>query len=173
MYWYCNYFKVLYTSGAVIVALSSYSRNNPSMNENINESTLKYRQEAMKVMVKISALEAFELNNSKDLSGIAIVDDEGCLIGNSSTNDIKMAISDTGRKVSLDMDILLYLACIRQASPSTRFPSAHVYENATIGQVINKRAKTGYHRVFVANKDRLPVGVISVGDIFNFPWMGM
>ena len=127
-------------------------------------------------MDKIIALEAFELNDSKKLSGIAIVVDEGRLVRNSSTSNIKMAISDTCMEASLDMDIFLYLACYlacaRQVSPSTRFPSSYVYKNATIGQVINKMAKTGYHRVFVADKDRLPVGVISVGYIFQFSMDG-
>ena len=45
--------------------LSSYLRNNPNMNEKINESTLKCRRETVKVMGNISALKAFELNNSK------------------------------------------------------------------------------------------------------------
>mmetsp|Transcript_53902 Transcript_53902/g.63031 ORF Transcript_53902/g.63031 Transcript_53902/m.63031 type:complete len:340 (+) Transcript_53902:141-1160(+) len=148
--------------------LSSNLRDNPNMNEKINESTLKYRREVVKVVDETSALEAFELIDSKNLSGIAIVDDEGHLVGNSSASDIKCAISDKGREASLDMDILSYLACVRQANLSTRFPSAHIYEDATIGQVINKMAKTGYHRIFVADKDKLPVGVISVGDIIQF-----
>jgi len=37
-----------------------------------------------------------------------------------------------------------------------------------IGHVINLLAKTGYHRVFVVDKDIKPVGVISVADIVKF-----
>lgn len=152
--------------------LSSHLSDSTSMNEKICDTALKYRKDVVKVNDEMNALEAFEIIHNKNLSGVAVVDDDDVLIGNSSASDIKLATSDRGREASLDMDILSYLASVRQSNANTRFPSAHVYEDATVGQVINKMAKTGYHRMFVTDKDKHPVGVISVGDIIEFALNG-
>mmetsp|Transcript_23291 Transcript_23291/g.48436 ORF Transcript_23291/g.48436 Transcript_23291/m.48436 type:complete len:107 (-) Transcript_23291:347-667(-) len=103
------------------------------------------------------------------MSGIAVVDEDGMLVGNTSARDIKFAALDEGR-TAMDTDILSYLASVRQATPQKkeRYPSCHVHEDSTIGHVINLLAKTGYHRVFVVDKDIKPVGVISVADIVKF-----
>ena len=141
-----------------------------SMEQKISESSIPYKKEVAKISEEATAADAFELLDSKRLSGIAVVDEDGVLIGNTSARDIKHAVIDGG-KISMDMDVISYLAQVRQSQirKSERFPSCHVYEDATVGHVVGMLAKTGYHRVFVVDADKKPIGVVSFADVLR--WM--
>lgn len=140
-----------------------------SMDETMLDAGLPFRKDVIKVAESEAAFTTFELLDSKRLSGIAVVDEDGKLIGNTSAVDIKNAVMDAGRTV-MDMDILSYLACVRQSQvmKNCKYPNCHVRENATVGNVLNLLAKTGFHRVFVVDEDKKPVGVISFTDIIQF-----
>jgi len=140
-----------------------------SMDETMLDAGLPFRKDVIKVAESETAFTTFELLDSKRLSGIAVVDEDGKLIGNTSAVDIKNAVMDAGRTV-MDMDILSYLACVRQSQvmKNCKYPNCHVRENATVGNVVNLLAKTGFHRVFVVDEDKKPVGVISFTDIIQF-----
>lgn len=140
-----------------------------SMEEKMTDAGLPFRKDVVKISDDASAASAFELLDSKRLSGIAVVDKDGKLIGNTSARDIKNAVMDAGR-TGMDMDILSYLAQVRQSQvvKNDRYPSCHVHEDATVGHVVNMLAKTGFHRVFVVDKDMKPIGVVSFADVINF-----
>lgn len=139
------------------------------MDETMIDAGLPFRKDVVKVAESETAFTTFELLDSKRLSGIAVVDEDGKLIGNTSAVDIKNAVMDGGRTV-MNMDILSYLACVRQSQvmKNCKFPNCHVREDATVGHVVNLLAKTGFHRVFVVDKDMKPVEVISFTDIIHF-----
>ncbi len=136
------------------------------LQENIMDSEIPYKKDVVTVLDTASATDAFTLLDNKRLSGIAVVDEDGKLVGNTSARDIKLAAIDEG-KTAMDTDILSYLAKVRQAVPQRkeRYPSCHVHEDVTVAHVIELLAKTGYHRVFVVDEEVRPIGVISVTDI--------
>ena len=140
-----------------------------SLDEKMTDAGLPFRKEVVKVTETESAATTFEILDSKRLSGIAVVDEDGKLIGNTSAVDIKNAVMDAGRTV-MDMDILSYLAKVRQSQvvKNCKYPSCHVHEDATVGKVVNFLAKTGFHRVFVVDDDQKPVGLVSFTDIIKF-----
>ena len=80
-----------------------------SLDETMVDAGLPFRKDVVKVADGASAASAFELLDSKRLSGIAVVDGDGRLIGNTSARDIKAAVMDAGR-TGMDVDILSYLA---------------------------------------------------------------
>jgi CBS domain-containing protein len=141
-----------------------------SLEEKICDAGIPYKKEVAMINEEATAADAFELLDSKRLSGIAVVDEDGVLIGNTSARDIKHAVIDGG-KISMDMDVISYLAQVRQNQirKNERFPSCHVYEDATVGHVVGVLAKTGYHRVFVVDTDKKPIGVVSFADVLR--WM--
>jgi CBS-domain-containing membrane protein len=102
-----------------------------SMDETMFDAGLPFRKDVIKVAESETAFTTFELLDSKRLSGIAVVDEDGKLIGNTSAVDIKNAVMDAGRTV-MDMDILSYLACVRQSQvmKNCKYPNCHVRENA-------------------------------------------
>ena len=140
-----------------------------SIDEKMTDAGLPFRKDVVKVADDASAASAFELLDSTRLSGIAVVDEDGKLIGNTSARDIKNAVMDAGR-TGMDMNILSYLAKVRQSQvvKNDKYPSCHVHDDATVGRVVNLLAKTGFHRVFVVDDDMKPIGVVSVADIIKF-----
>jgi CBS domain-containing protein len=140
-----------------------------SLDVKMSDAGLEYKKTVVKIVDTASASDAFELLDSKRLSGIAVVDEDGKLIGNTSARDIKNAVMDAGR-TNMELDILSYLAHVRQSQLmlNDKYPSCHVHEDATVAHVVNLLAKTGYHRVFVVDEDMKPVGVVSFADIIKF-----
>ena len=140
------------------------------LDETLTQAGLEYKKDIVQAPDTATALYVFQLLDSHRLSGIAVVDDEtGKLVGNTSARDIKLSVLGS-QDATMDQDILSYLARVRQSTftKKERYPSAHVSEDSTVGHAIRLLAKTGYHRVFVVDKDTKPVGVISVADIIRF-----
>jgi CBS domain-containing protein len=142
-------------------------------NETLDEAGIDFRKEVVSVQETATAKEAFELILDKKLYGIAVVDEDGGLVGNTSARDVKLATVYPGSTESFDMDILSFLAGVRQDdSPKTgkkaKFPACNVRESSSLGHVLKLLAKTGYHRVFVTNDYLEPVGVVSEQDILRY-----
>ena len=139
------------------------------LSETLDEAGLPYLKDVVSIVDTADASDAFTLLDDKRLSGIAVVDEDGMLVGNTSARDIKLAAVDEG-KIPMDTDILSYLARVRQSTPQRkeRYPSCHVHADTTVAHVIGLLAKTGYHRVFVVDAEQKPIGVISVADIVKF-----
>mmetsp|Transcript_2697 Transcript_2697/g.3900 ORF Transcript_2697/g.3900 Transcript_2697/m.3900 type:complete len:346 (-) Transcript_2697:2463-3500(-) len=156
-------------SQSQLIKFISRNCNHDSLQDTIREAGIPYMKDVVSVLDTVDASEAFTLLDNKRLSGIAVIDDDGKLVGNTSARDIKLAAVDEGR-TAMDTDILSYLAKVRQAVPQKkeRYPSCHVHEDATVAHVIDLLAKTGYHRVFVVDENVHPIGVISVTDITTF-----
>lgn len=140
-----------------------------SLQESIEDAGLPYRKDVVQINEDDKAYEAFTIIDKKRLSGIAVVDGDGKLIGNTSARDVKFAAMDSGCQVSLNLDILSYLAAVRQAvAENERVLACKVRPKDTMEHVIKLLAKTGYHRVFVVDDNNIPIGVISFADIINY-----
>jgi CBS domain-containing protein len=141
------------------------------LKETLDEAGLSYRKEVVQVKDSVPAREAFELIDSKGIYALAVVDEEGTLLANTSARDVKLATMDKGR-AAMDLDIISYLAAVRQAAPAQggneRYPASHIHQDSTVGHALNLLVKTGYHRVFVVNEELRPIGVISQQDILRF-----
>ena len=157
-------------SQSALVKFLSKNVSQEDLSETLEEAGLDYRRRVISVLDSTPAGDAFGVLDSHRLSGIAVVDQSGKLVGNTSARDIKLAALDGGH-TAMDEDIISYLASVRQAEviKISRYPSCHVHEyGCTVGRVVNLLAKTGYHRVFVVDEDLMPVGVVSVSDILAF-----
>ena len=116
-----------------------------------------------------TAWTAFKLLEVSGVSGLAVVDSSGKLVGNTSAKDLKLFMLDRG-SLSLDMAIMEYLSAIRQRELVSNevHPSCSVTLSSSIGHVIELMSATKYHRVFVVDKEGRPIGVLSVTDILRF-----
>jgi len=159
-------------SKAALLKYLSDHTDHSLLEETLNEAGIAYEKEVVTIVDSAPAYQAFETLVTNNISGVAVVDEEsGRLLGNTSARDIQLAVTtDSGCKISMDQDILSYLAAVRQATPvkKDRYPSCHVHCDSTIGNVISILSKTGYHRIFVVNDNTCPTGVISVADIIRF-----
>ena len=115
-----------------------------------------------------SAWSAFKLLEVSGVSGLAVIDKDGKLVGNTSARDLKLFVLDRGH-LSLDVPIMTYLSQIRQLEHIDEVhPSCSVTLSATIGYVMELMAATKYHRVFIIDVQARPIGVLSVTDILRF-----
>jgi len=117
-----------------------------------------------------TALNAFKTLDKFRISGLGVVDaDDASLIGCTSAQDLKYHVLDKGRE-SMTVPILTYLSKIRQREVTARdkYPICAVKKNASLGRVIGLMAATRYHRIFVEDDKKRPIGVSSITDILKF-----
>lgn len=115
------------------------------------------------------ALEAFMELDNHGLSGVAVVTRDGTIAGNTSAQDLRYFLLDRGA-LSLDMNLLDYLAAIRQQDVSAdRAPVCSVGTSGTLGRIIGLLSATGYHRVYVVDARQCkPIGVVSLTDVLKY-----
>uniref|UniRef100_A0A7S2ESY2 CBS domain-containing protein n=1 Tax=Ditylum brightwellii TaxID=49249 RepID=A0A7S2ESY2_9STRA len=161
--------NIISQSALVKFLSATIPSTNTALDQTLDEAKIPYRKEVVSIVDTASAYDAFSLLDSKRLSGIAVVDEDGMLVGNTSARDIKYAAIDGGR-TAMEQDILSYLSVVRQSSPGRRerSPICSVRYDSTVRRLINLLAKTAYHRVFVVDDKKRPVGVISVADVIRF-----
>jgi CBS domain-containing protein len=112
----------------------------------------------------------FELMAERGLSGVAIVDDDGKLVHNTSATDIKLW---TLSSHSLDATIEDFLCEIRKHSSPRKvlFPVSsitEVEEHDGFQRLINKLRVTKYHRMWIVDAKHRPDGVVAISDVFKF-----
>lgn len=114
------------------------------------------------------ALEAFKLMDSKQVTGLAITDDHGKLVGNISARDLKIFIKH------IDFDHLLqpvgeFVKELRQRAVDIKSPTITVFGKTTFEMVVGKLAATKVHRLFVVDSETSfhPTRIISLADVLH------
>jgi len=110
------------------------------------------------------AIEAFKLIYSKKVSAVAVVDENGVLIGNISASDLKL-IGYNAKLVSRLFypipEFLKVITANKEACRHTFQGILAVQKDSTMGDVVQKLVSTHTHRVYVVDNDQKPIGVIS------------
>jgi len=121
----------------------------------------------IQIPAKTPAHEAFEIMANHQLSGLAVVDDKGKLVHNTSATDIKLWLKASE---SLESSIEDFLVAVRKDShlSKTNFPVTSVEEKEGLVKMIGKLKATKYHRLWVVDKDHKPAGVFAITDLFSF-----
>jgi len=115
------------------------------------------------------AIETFRLMDKKKISGVAVVDNFGKFIGNTSASDLKLFM----KTLSLDIlkkPIVEVLKIIRQESIEIKSPTISVSPKDTLETAIGKLASTKIHKLFVADDHDgyKPEVVVSITDILRY-----
>eukprot|EP01084_Bolivina_argentea_P065138 118751_1 len=114
----------------------------------------------------IKAIEAFKIMNTSNLSGLAVINDNGVLIHNTSATDIKLWLLKGNQ--SLNDSIEIFLINIRNLSLTERYPITVCGLNDPLKRAIQKLQATKYHRLWIVDKDTKPIGVLALTDVFKF-----
>lgn len=112
-------------------------------------------------------INVFGLMADNAVSGVAIVDHSGALLGNISAKDLA-ACEQNNLYGVLRQDARSFIQKIRCNSINISNPAIAVSEDATLNTVLLKLAGNGIHRIFVCNKEQKPIRVISLRDILEF-----
>merc|ERR1711933_671350 len=127
---------------------------------------LKYITHPVKsIKNSVKAYDAFSLMSKLNLSGLAVVNNDGVLIHNTSATDIKLWLIASS---TLDDTIEEFLINIRKLSLNEKYPISVCLFNDTLQRAVQKLEATKYHRLWIVDDKTKPVGVLALTDIFKF-----
>jgi len=113
-----------------------------------------------------SAINVFRILETHGKSGVAVVDDRGVLVANTSGQDLKLFVK-TPTLSLLQVHIIEFLKRIRSESIDITAPVITVKPSDTFTMVVAKLAATKVHRIFVTDDDFKPIRVISITDVLR------
>jgi CBS domain-containing protein len=140
-----------------------FQRDPQSMQQSIMDLKLG-RSPVYTALASAPAYLAFELMDKKQIFGVAVVDDQGVLVGNISASDIKLFLQSPNFSI-LYHPLLEFLTAIRRKELRTRVPVAVVPADATLANVVSKLAATKMHRLFVCDAGKHPTLVITLTNV--------
>jgi len=116
-----------------------------------------------------SVINTFRILDSKNKSGIALVDNEGRLVGTTTGKDLGLFLKNP-TLATLNSPIFEHLQKIRAQLIDIKTPCIAVFERDSLVRAVALLAATRVHRVFVVDNEEhyRPVKVISITDILNF-----
>jgi len=141
--------------------------NNDSLSMKLQQSILDAKighSPVFSAVATAPASLAFELMDNKQVFGLAVVNNEGALVGNISASDIKLFFQSPDFRI-LSLPLTDFLSSIRRRDVRTRVPAACEPGTASLASVVGKLAATKMHRLFVCDAERHPTLVISLTDV--------
>jgi len=128
------------------------------------------RTPVLAVTAKTTALRSFEILIRKGISGLPVVNKEGAIIHQTSTSDVKILMTaNIDGDLTLEENIEDFLVKLRASKPSlkTKVPVASCAQTDELSAVVNKLIRTGFHRVWVVDRKKKPIGVMSLSDLLR------
>jgi len=115
-----------------------------------------------------SVINTFRLLEKKNLSGIALVDDTGRLVGTTTGKDLGLFLKNP-TLASLNLPVFEHLQKIRTQLIDAKTPCIAVFERDKLSRAVGLLAATRVHRVFVVDGEEhyRPVRIISITDILR------
>jgi len=116
------------------------------------------------------AIDTFKLMDNTKKTAVALVDEQGKLVGNTSAKDLKLFIGSSCSYDILKKNIMSFLNQIRDENIDIPIPAISCTFKCPISLVIAKLAATKVHRLYVVpnEHDSTPVRVVSLTDILRY-----
>jgi len=145
-------------------------KNLNMLGEKKNKPVMKldnYYERVVSVHEDSVAMDAFRLMVEKDITGVAVIDNEGKLTGTVSIRDLKAISTDTRMFWRLYQTCKNFLLKVKSGETTGDRPRSPVTVKATdtLEIVIKKLNEHNIHRVFIIDDAKRPIGVISLKDI--------
>uniref|UniRef100_A0A6B2LAX9 CBS domain-containing protein n=1 Tax=Arcella intermedia TaxID=1963864 RepID=A0A6B2LAX9_9EUKA len=123
----------------------------------------------LSVLKTESVINTFRLLEKRNLSGIALVDEKGKLVGTTTGKDLGLFLKNP-TLAALNRPIFEHLQHIRSELIESKTPCISVEEKDKLSRAVSLLAATRVHRVFVVDNDEnyKPIRIISITDIFKF-----
>lgn len=126
----------------------------------------KYPREVYRVKNTASAVDGFKDIIEKKVSGLAVVDENGKLVGCLSASDLKWSNEENVFK-DLDLNVMDYLETSDNWYTDKSADPICVKKNSTVLDCLIKMNKYHIHRLFVIDDEKKPIGVISLCDLIS------
>jgi len=151
----------------------SFLHKNASKFHNELDKTLHALHIGTKPVIVVSkdtpAIETFRLMDNKKISGVAVVDGSGSLVGNTSASDLKLFLKTPSIEL-LQMPIMSFLNKIRQETIDITAPTITCKSTDHLSMAIGKISSTKVHRLFIADDadGYKPATCLSITDILRY-----
>jgi len=129
--------------------------------------TWKKQPGVVQIQQTESVLRAFQLIVSKGVSGIAVVDHNGVLVGGLSANDLKRTRASSSDELLKDLKEPIQKFLKEFIKVPKAFPATVKSSNTSLEHILGLVVSEHVHRVFVVDEKGCPVQVISLGDIIR------
>jgi len=151
--------KYVLTQSDIISFLANHSDSFSSLKKsNIGELNLGFK-EVVTVTIHEKVWKSFIEMDSKGVSGLGIVDDNGQLVGHISCSDLKGVNFDSHLMDKLRLPVSNF-------KPELNVMS--VLPTATFDEIVATLEKFQLHRVYIVSPDsKTPLGVISQSDVIS------
>jgi CBS-domain-containing membrane protein len=132
---------------------------------------LGFLKKVFTVNRKQTTIEALKVITDNKISAVAIVDDEGKLVGNLSASDLKGLIKLSNGKFSGDFFTPLrlpvgdFLSKIREMHGKSKTFILTCTPTTKLKEVVQLLAKEHVHRIFIVDTHNKPCGIVSLTDI--------
>jgi len=103
----------------------------------------------------------FQMMKNQAVGGFAVVDSDGKLFGTICLSDLKGINEETFKLLS--KEVADYLSAIHDGN----VPSEHCNVTDTLDTLLSTMVHNKMHRIYLVNKDRRPVSVVSLSDILK------
>lgn len=130
----------------------------------------KTSQEVLSVKESETAISAFEKIVQARVTGIAVVNDSGSIVGNVSVRDLKGIHTDGRVFWRLFQSVKDFMAHVHEEYQRVHgIPKelVSVTKAASVKDAVDLMVKNHLHRVYVVDDDKKPVGVVSIKDILR------
>ncbi|KAF9925469.1 cell separation during budding [Linnemannia zychae] len=149
--------------------LSEYPQLQPVMQKSLQQCGLSHGR-VLSVNGDEKVLEALISMSTNGVSSLAVLDDQGVLLGNISMTDIKHIMKNL--RTSWLWITCFQLVCKIRLSQGVengedQYPVLDVNAKSTFGYTLSKLQATKAHRMWVVNDSGCAVGVVSLTDVFR------
>ncbi|KAF9580787.1 cell separation during budding [Lunasporangiospora selenospora] len=150
--------------------LSEFPQLQPMMQQTLQQCGLLTNTKVLSVKADDKVLDALITMSTHSVSSLAVLDDQGILLGNISMTDIQYIMRNL--KASwLWLSSFQFMSKIRLErgveTGEDQYPVLDVNSKSTFGYTLSKLQATKVHRLWVVNDSGAVVGVVSLTDVFR------
>jgi len=115
-----------------------------------------------------ATIKAFKIIHDNKISAVAVVDENGKLIGNLSASDLKGAVTtDDDEGAETFGSLLLPVTTFLQQGGMSKLPVATCFLSSSLSFVLLKIMALHVHRLWIVDESEKPIGIISLTDIMQ------
>lgn len=113
-------------------------------------------------------IKALKLMHSQCISALAVVDEEGRLVGNFSASDLKGAVmtDDDMANDPFSSFLLPVMQFLKQGGMS-HFPVVSCTPQTTLQHILLRLMALRVHRLWIVDENQCPIGIVSLTDVMK------
>jgi 5'-AMP-activated protein kinase, regulatory gamma subunit len=113
------------------------------------------------------AIEGVALMEKNHVSGLAVVDEDGCIIANFSTHDFSKMMASSGAIAPPELFLPMHVFLLQQAQLVPSRAPVTCRKTDSLVSVVTKLALYRVHRVWVVDEENKPIGVITPFEVLR------